>query len=80
MKAPCILLMAVTIAFMAGVGPALSDAADVTAPSLSKAVDALEAATGGKVLEIRFVDETDTSASKASLRRLMRSSTWPSTR
>jgi hypothetical protein len=50
--------MAVTIAFMAGVGPALTDAADMIAPSLSKAVDALEAATGGKVLEIRFVDET----------------------
>jgi uncharacterized membrane protein YkoI len=56
MKVPCILLMA-AIAFTAGVGPVPADAADMTAPSLSKAVDALEAATGGKVLEIRFVDE-----------------------
>jgi hypothetical protein len=49
--------MAVTIALAAGVGPALTDAADMTETSLAKAVDVLEAATGGKVLEIRFVDE-----------------------
>ena len=57
MKAPRVFLMVVAIALAAGIGPALTDAADMTAASLSKAVDALEAATGGKVLEIRFVDE-----------------------
>jgi uncharacterized membrane protein YkoI len=57
MKAPRIFLMVVAIILAAGVGPALTSEADVTAASLSKAVDALEAATGGKVLEIRFVDE-----------------------
>src|SRR4030088_22577 len=46
------------IALAAGIGPALTDAADMTAASLSKAVDGLEAATGGEGLEIRFVDET----------------------
>jgi uncharacterized membrane protein YkoI len=60
--------MAVTIALVAGAGPAQTgaavqteaaqtEAADMSGPSLAKAVDALEAATGGKVLEIRFVDE-----------------------
>jgi uncharacterized membrane protein YkoI len=57
MKAPRVFLMVVAIALAAAIGPALTDAADITAASLSKAVDALEAATGGKVLEIRFVDE-----------------------
>jgi uncharacterized membrane protein YkoI len=57
MKVPRILLMAATIALTAGVGPALTNAADMTEMSLPKAVDALEAATGGKVLEIRLVDE-----------------------
>ena len=57
MKAPRIFLMVVAIALAAGIGPALTDAADMIAASLSKAVDSLEAATGGKVLEIRFVDE-----------------------
>jgi hypothetical protein len=57
MKASRVFLMVVAIALAAGIGPALTDAADMTAASLSKAVDALEAATGGKVLEIRFVDE-----------------------
>ena len=57
MKAPRVFLMVVAIALAAGIGPALTDAADMTAAPLSKAVDALEAATGGKVLEIRFVDE-----------------------
>jgi hypothetical protein len=55
MKAPRVFLMVVAIA-LAGIGPALTDAADMTAASLyPKAVDPLEAATGGKVLEIRFV-------------------------
>jgi hypothetical protein len=50
--------MVVAIALAAGIGPALTDAADMTAASLyPKAVDALEAATGGKVLEILFVDQ-----------------------
>jgi uncharacterized membrane protein YkoI len=49
--------MVVAITLAAGIGPALTDATDMTAASLSKAVDALQAATGGKVLEIRFVDE-----------------------
>jgi uncharacterized membrane protein YkoI len=57
MKALRVFLMFFAIALAAGIGPALTDAADMTAASLSKAVDALEAATGGKVLEIRFVDE-----------------------
>jgi hypothetical protein len=57
MKAPRVFLMVVAIALTAGIGPALTDAADMTAASLSKAVDALEAATGGKVLEIRSMDE-----------------------
>jgi uncharacterized membrane protein YkoI len=57
MKAPRILLLAVTIALTAGMGPALIHAADKAEMSLAKAVDALEAATGGKVLEIRLVDE-----------------------
>src|SRR4030081_428900 len=57
MKAPRVFLMIVAIALAAGIGPALTDAADMTAASLSKAVDALETATGGKVLDIRFVDE-----------------------
>jgi hypothetical protein len=52
-----ILLVAVTIALAAGVGPTQIDAADVAETSLAKAVRALEASTGGKVLEIRFVDE-----------------------
>jgi hypothetical protein len=57
MKAPRVFLMVVAIALTAGIGPALTDAAEMTAASLAKAVDALEAATGGKVLEIRSVDE-----------------------
>ena len=57
MKAPRILLMVGAIALAAGVGPARTGAADVSATSLTKAVGALEASTGGKVLEIRFVDE-----------------------
>jgi len=57
MKALRVFLMSFAIALAAGIGPALTDAADITAASLSTAVDALEAATGGKVLEIRFVDE-----------------------
>jgi uncharacterized membrane protein YkoI len=57
MKALRILIVAMTIALMAGVGPTQTDAADVTESSLAKAVGALEASTGGKVLEIRFVDE-----------------------
>jgi hypothetical protein len=48
MKAPRVFLMVVAIALAAGIGPALTDAVDMTAASLSKAVDALEAATGGK--------------------------------
>src|ERR1700737_4067550 len=57
MKTLRILLAGVTIALVAGVGPTQTDAADITESSLAKAVSALEAATGGKVLEIRFVDE-----------------------
>jgi uncharacterized membrane protein YkoI len=60
MKAPRILLRAATIALVAGVWPATpaqTGAADVPRGSLTKAVDALENSTGGKVLEIRFVDE-----------------------
>ena len=58
MKAPRILIMALTIALAVGFWPAQADAAPVTESSLIKAVNALEAATGGKVLEIRFVDAT----------------------
>jgi uncharacterized membrane protein YkoI len=50
------LLTAVTIALAAGVG-SQTGAADIAGTSLSKAVSALEDSTGGKVLEIRFVDE-----------------------
>ena len=57
MQAPRIFLMAVTIAFAAVVGPARTAAADITRESLTKAVGTLEASAGGKVLEIRFVDE-----------------------
>jgi hypothetical protein len=60
MKAPRILLKAVTIALVAGVWPAQpaqTGAADIPRGSLTKAVGALEDSTGGKVLEIRFVDE-----------------------
>jgi hypothetical protein len=60
MKAPRILLTAVTIALVAGVWPATpaqTDAADIPRGSLTKAVGALEDSTGGKVLEIRFVDD-----------------------
>jgi uncharacterized membrane protein YkoI len=57
MKAPRILLKAVTIALLAGIGFLQGRAADITDTSLTKAVAALEDATGGKVLEIRFVDE-----------------------
>lgn len=58
MKAPRILIMALTIALAVGYWPAQAGEAPVTESSLIKAVNALEAATGGKVLEIRFVDET----------------------
>jgi hypothetical protein len=47
MNAPRVFLMIVAIALAAGIGPALTDAADMTAASLSKAVDALEEATVG---------------------------------
>jgi uncharacterized membrane protein YkoI len=57
MKAPHMLILVLTIALAAIFRPAHADAAPVTQPSLAKAVAALEAATGGKVLEIRFVDE-----------------------
>ena len=57
MKAPHMLVLVLTIALAAIFLPAHADAAPVTQPSLAKAVAALEAATGGKVLEIRFVDE-----------------------
>jgi hypothetical protein len=63
MKAPRILLKAVAIALVAGVWPAQpaqpaqTGAADIPRGSLTKAVGALEDSTGGKVLEIRFVDE-----------------------
>jgi hypothetical protein len=61
MKAPRLFLMIVAIALAVGIGPALTDAADMTAASLSKAVDALEAATGGKVLEILYpLEQWDT--------------------
>jgi uncharacterized membrane protein YkoI len=50
------LLTAVTIALAAGVG-SQTGAADIAGTSLPKAVSALEDSTGGKVLEIRFVDE-----------------------
>jgi hypothetical protein len=54
MKAPHMLVLVLTIALAAIFRPAHADAAFVTQPSLAKAVAALEAATGGKVLEIRF--------------------------
>ena len=60
MKAPCILLTAVTIAVVAGVRPATpaqAGSADILRGELTKAVGALEDSTGGKALEIRFVDE-----------------------
>jgi hypothetical protein len=60
MEAPRILLKAVTIALVAGVWPATPaqpGAADIPRGSLTKAVDALEDSTGGKMLEIRFVNE-----------------------
>jgi hypothetical protein len=57
MKALRIILRAMTIALAVGTGLALTGAADITESSLTKAVSALEGSTGGKVLEIRFVDE-----------------------
>jgi hypothetical protein len=54
MKAPHMLVLVLTIALAAIFRPAHADAAPVTQPSLAKAVAALEAATGGKVLEIRY--------------------------
>jgi uncharacterized membrane protein YkoI len=60
MKAPRIILRAVTIALAMGIGLALTgatSAAEITEGSLSKAVSALESSTGGRVLEIRLVDE-----------------------
>jgi hypothetical protein len=57
MKAPHIILRVVAIVLAAGIGLALTGAADVPEGSLSKAVSALEESTGGKVLEIRVVDE-----------------------
>jgi hypothetical protein len=57
MKAPHMLVLVLTIALAAIFRPAHADAAPVTQPSLAKGVAALEEATGGKVLEIRFVDE-----------------------
>ena len=57
MKALRVLVVVVTIALAAGVGPTQTDAAGITESSLAKAVSAVEASTGGKVLEIRFVDE-----------------------
>src|SRR6202022_4786536 len=57
LKTPPFLPAGVTVALAAGVGPTQTDAADITESSVAKAVSALEASTGGKVLEIRFVDE-----------------------
>ncbi|MDB6083021.1 MAG: hypothetical protein JWN43_902 [Gammaproteobacteria bacterium] len=57
MKAARILLVAVTMAF-AALAPVRTHAADITDSSLPDAISALEKSTGGKVLEIRFVDET----------------------
>jgi hypothetical protein len=57
MKPARILLKAVAITLAAGLVSLQTGAADIPGTALPKAVSALEDSTGGKVLEIRFVDE-----------------------
>jgi hypothetical protein len=52
-----LILRTAAIVLAASIGPALTGATEAAQGSLSKAVNALEDSTGGKVLEIRFVDE-----------------------
>src|ERR1700721_2607788 len=57
MKPARILLKAVAITLAAGLVSRQTGAADIPGTAFPKAVSALEGSTGGKVLEIRFVDE-----------------------